>query len=324
MMDTSSRIPRSPAPRLIFLFATLTLTVAATILLCGAIMSDHWEEVYWDREILDRLNVSPRIRWYLDDKVGKLDSAYNNRPRVDEDHRVVQTIGNAPPPPPPPPQQQQSHSVVDAVGVHLINKHNNDKNTAPAPAFIVPMHGGIWTLCVSLTDLEIELLGQVDFPQERCINYLKPDEAHEELRAAWQNRMQNLSISCSLVCLIILGSAVIVGFFGLCRHQISAVLITGVMYLLAAIFALFTLMILYNKRSGQDRNSGGGRVNVNGPEDGVVGGPVDRHILKARRFAFSWSMDFGWGGVTLSALASIAWILLSKIMRFSPIAAMIA
>jgi len=45
--------------------------------------------------------------------------------------------------------------------------------------------------------------------------------------------MQNLSISCSLVCLIILGCAVIVGFFGLCRHQISAVLVTGVMYLLA-------------------------------------------------------------------------------------------
>lgn len=45
--------------------------------------------------------------------------------------------------------------------------------------------------------------------------------------------MQNLSISCSLVCLIILGTAVLIGFFGLCRHQISAVLVTGVMYLLA-------------------------------------------------------------------------------------------
>lgn len=48
--------------------------------------------------------------------------------------------------------------------------------------------------------------------------------------------MQNLSISCSLVCLIILGTAVLIGFFGLCRHQISAVLVTGVMYLLAGEF----------------------------------------------------------------------------------------
>lgn len=45
--------------------------------------------------------------------------------------------------------------------------------------------------------------------------------------------MQNLSISCSLVCLIILGSAALVGAFGVCQRQISAILITGVMYLLA-------------------------------------------------------------------------------------------
>ncbi|KAI8436130.1 hypothetical protein MSG28_004230 [Choristoneura fumiferana] len=40
--------------------------------------------------------------------------------------------------------------------------------------------------------------------------------------------MQNLSISCALVCLIVLGSAALVGAFGVCKHQISAVLVTGV------------------------------------------------------------------------------------------------
>lgn len=45
--------------------------------------------------------------------------------------------------------------------------------------------------------------------------------------------MQNLSISCALVCLIILGSSALVGAFGVLKHQISAVLVTGVMYLLA-------------------------------------------------------------------------------------------
>ncbi|XP_058796592.1 uncharacterized protein LOC131667272 isoform X2 [Phymastichus coffea] len=279
-----SRLPRSPAPRLVFLFATLVLTCAATGLLCAAIMSDHWEEVDWDREALERANVSP-VTWLLDGKVG----------------RIEPTLGGG-------SSQQAKHHVV------------GDRSRAQ-PAFVVPMHGGIWTMCVSLTDEEIELLGRVGFPQERCINYLTPDEAHEEMRAAWQNRMQNLSISCSLVCLIILGAAVFVGFFGLCRHQISAVLVTGVMYLLAATFALFTLTIIHCKRS-QDRANN--RVILDGPEDGVVGGTVDRQLLKARRFVNSWSMDFGWSGVTLSALASLAWILLSKIMRFSPISAMIA
>lgn len=47
--------------------------------------------------------------------------------------------------------------------------------------------------------------------------------------------MQNLSISCALVCLIVLGSAALVGAFGVFQHQISAVLVTGFMYLLAGI-----------------------------------------------------------------------------------------
>lgn len=47
--------------------------------------------------------------------------------------------------------------------------------------------------------------------------------------------MQNLSISCSLVCLIILGSAALIGAFGVCQRQISAILVTGVMYLLAGL-----------------------------------------------------------------------------------------
>ncbi|XP_012271641.1 uncharacterized protein LOC105695009 [Orussus abietinus] len=267
-----SRVPRGPGPRLVFLLATLALTFAATGLLCGAIMSDHWEEVGWDREALARANVS--TTWYLDGRVAMLGPGFQARG----------------------------------------NWHPRRK-----PVFLIPMHGGIWTMCVSLPEEEIRLLGQLGFPQERCINYLSPDEAHEEMRAAWQNRMQNLSISCSLVCLIILGCAVLVGFFGLCRHQISAVLVTGVMYLLAATFALFTLTIIHFKRA-QDR---GARI-VDGPEDGVIGGPVPRVVLKARRFSTSWSMDFGWGGVTLCALASVAWILLSKIMRFSPISTMIA
>ncbi|XP_071568040.1 uncharacterized protein [Temnothorax nylanderi] len=269
----SSRVPRGPASRLVFLFVTLVLTVAATGLLCSAIMSDHWEEISWDKEDLTRANVN--LTWYLNGQVARLESSINHR-----------------------------------------NKHR----VAKSSSFLVPTHGGIWIMCVSLSEEELQLLSQVGFPQKRCANHLTPSEVHEETRGVWQNRMQNLSISCSLVCLIILGCAALIGFFGLCRHQISAVLVTGVMYLLAATFALFTLTIIHFKRA-QDR---GTKPITDGPEDGVIGMPVLRSILKARRVTTAWSMDLGWGGVTLCALASVAWILLSKIMRFSPIAAMIA
>ncbi|CAD6991341.1 unnamed protein product [Ceratitis capitata] len=113
--------------------------------------------------------------------------------------------------------------------------------------------------------------------------------------------MQNLSISCSLVCLIILGSAALVGAFGVCQRQISAILITGVMYLLAALFALFTLMIIHFKRQQ-------GRPMLDSDYDGTVDGIVARPggvaimakpLLGARIFLTSWSLDLGWGGCTV-------------------------
>ncbi|KOB69290.1 Uncharacterized protein OBRU01_17115 [Operophtera brumata] len=102
--------------------------------------------------------------------------------------------------------------------------------------FLVPMNGGIWTMCVSLEEEEISILHRAGFPKEpTCTNYLAEND-EEEPRADWQHRMQNLSISCALVCLIVLGSAALVGAFGVCKHQISAVLVTGVMYLLAGTY----------------------------------------------------------------------------------------
>lgn len=69
--------------------------------------------------------------------------------------------------------------------------------------------------------------------------------------------MQNLSISCALVCLIILGSAALVGSFGICQRQISAILVTGVMYLLAGnsrscrwFFNLITILFSKNFPNG--------------------------------------------------------------------------
>ena len=74
-------------------------------MLCAAIMSDHWEEVGWNREALSQTNINPT--WYLDGKV----------------------------------------AMLEPLPGHGSFFHHFQKK----PAFLVPMHGGIWTLCVSLT-----------------------------------------------------------------------------------------------------------------------------------------------------------------------------
>ena len=110
------------------------------------------------------------------------------------------------------------------------------------------------------------------FPnREQCVNHMSINDNsrnNEETRPDWQhsklsvkyfwtfNRkslnsnkgMQNLSISCALVCLIILGSAALVGTFGICQRQVSAVLVTGVMYLLAGNFKSFSKMYYIFKK----------------------------------------------------------------------------
>ncbi|XP_063618957.1 uncharacterized protein LOC134791745 [Cydia splendana] len=187
--------------------------------------------------------------------------------------------------------------------------------------FLVPMNGGIWTMCVSLEEEEVSILSRAGFPtQPVCTNYLA-DSEDDEPRADWQHRMQNLSISCALVCLIVLGSAALVGAFGVCKHQISAVLVTGVMYLLAGLFAMFTLMIIHFKRVQRTSTRG---VHGDGTGDGVVGPQAPAYpLLAAREFSTAWSLDLGWGGVVLATTTSLLWILLSKIMRYNPLSAML-
>ena len=98
-------------------------------------MSDHWEEVYWDREALDKMNIS-NIHWYLNDKVAKLESRH---PVEDvNNHNYMNNNNN-------------NHR-------HLVKSDNNDgakDKKKNHNSFLVPMHGGIWTLCVSLAGKSI-------------------------------------------------------------------------------------------------------------------------------------------------------------------------
>lgn len=69
-------------------------------MLCAAIMTDHWEEVTWDKDTLENLaNSTLRLQWLLDNTVARV----------------------------------STNDIKDR-----------------SKAFLIPMHGGIWTLCVSL------------------------------------------------------------------------------------------------------------------------------------------------------------------------------
>lgn len=73
--NTSCQTP----PPVIFLFVTLLFTVSATGFLSFAVMSDHWEIIKWDRNLLEHLaNKSIQktsLQWHLDDRVARISFA---------------------------------------------------------------------------------------------------------------------------------------------------------------------------------------------------------------------------------------------------------
>lgn len=92
-----------------------------------------------------------------------------------------------------------------------------------------------------------------------------------------------------------------------------------------ALFAIFTLMIIHFKRH-QPRPLTDADFEF-GTFEGLIARRGDariaQHLLDARLFVTSWSLQLGWAGVLLCGITYILWIMLSKIMRYNPILALL-
>lgn len=72
---------------------------------------------------------------------------------------------------------------------HIDDEHNRHRRGG---VFMVPMHGGIWTMCVDLTDEELRQLGKKGFPRVgKCLNYLAINSI-EESRIDFSHETQPL------------------------------------------------------------------------------------------------------------------------------------
>ncbi|GAB6020456.1 hypothetical protein CHUAL_014117 [Chamberlinius hualienensis] len=173
--------------------------------------------------------------------------------------------------------------------------------------FLVPMYGGVWTICINLNDKERGELEAYGYENAACRQYLSPEYTSiVDGPNDWMTRMQNLSISCAMVCLILLAASTLLGLFGLCKRQISAVLITGVIYILAAVFCTFTLSIMHFKRKTSK-------------DCGLVDPIIPDRYQVAQLLSTGWSLAIGWVSVALCILTAFLWYILSKILRYGPI-----
>ncbi|XP_046652487.1 uncharacterized protein LOC124343263 [Daphnia pulicaria] len=206
-------------------------------------------------------------------------------------------------------------------GTHRRKKRAGSTRRRPDSLFyLIPLHGGIWHLCVDLQNDQLRMLQEMGLDRDACTEYLATSGAlaasgvendafrvtSNYLNHHVQSKMHNLSISCAMVCVILLASAALLGTFGIMKRQISAVLITGVMYILAALFAVFSLVIMHCKRNSRRET---------GFVDDPLVNPVEYN--EARIFSNSWSMLLGWAGSAVIFVASIFWLFLAKVMRYN-------
>ncbi|KAH8419137.1 hypothetical protein KR222_006634, partial [Zaprionus bogoriensis] len=154
-------------PPVLFLFVTLLMTTSATAMLCAAIMTDHWEHVTWDRNSLDRYSNRSglHLEWLLDEKVAVL--------KPDKRGRRASSL-----------LDYSSHPIFPFTADHRFRRDS---------VFLVPMHGGIWTLCIDLPMQQLqELRRNPKFPRGAppCVNYLAGSMENargEEQRNDWQH-----------------------------------------------------------------------------------------------------------------------------------------
>lgn len=249
------------------LVVTVTVTLVTTLLMGITVLSDNWEIILYSRT-------------------------------------MVETIVKV----------NQTNTTVEELfeGKTFVVTQWTNTSTAKQRDFLIQLHGGLWSFCWDLSEIEAAQLEELypNVTSPRCLDNLKEQEKYVDDSPfgtdSRQIRMQNLCISCSLVCLIILLAGLVVFWIGLIERQVPPVFVVSVLYLLAAVFAIFSLAIARHRRQS------------NGPDCGMLDDQIDNIFIPARSFLTSWSVHLGWVGVAFCFLSAFCVFILSKLMRNSP------
>ncbi|XP_054707764.1 uncharacterized protein LOC129217482 [Uloborus diversus] len=187
---------------------------------------------------------------------------------------------------------------------HATGDNNRSGVVRKKVFYLLPAHGGVNKLCVDISEPIRERMKTDGQKSENCISYLSNEKVIS--KDSWLDRMRNLAMSCAIVSLILLGCSAPLGILGIFKKQISTIMVTGVMYILAAVFGIFNLVFMRFKRVKPDGFYTSTVFDKGIPED----------YMKTRIFTVGWPPSIEWAGLCLCLIASLFWLMLAKIFRF--------
>ncbi|XP_052784288.1 uncharacterized protein LOC128220072 [Mya arenaria] len=179
--------------------------------------------------------------------------------------------------------------------------------------YLFNTYSGVWRMCDALSDesrQRLRTLTQNDV--NRCFTFVTQyDEETSELPDMMKSigRMQNSAASCFIVSVIDLVAAAAVGTFAIIQKQVSACMVTGVLYCMAGLFSIFGLTIFHTKMYYEMYQCYNFEIDLNDLSE------LPDPACAARIVSIGWAIPLSWVGVIMSLTAFGLWIFVTRAFR---------
>ncbi|KAK7003844.1 hypothetical protein BgiMline_005327 [Biomphalaria glabrata] len=205
----------------------------------------------------------------------------------------------------------QSCQIVTVLEHPLVYRYDSSSKEGNWSTYLYALQSGLWSICNSLpADWRSDILSRPrsNFAGKECFTFVtdyNEDEVDSMLTDETKqlSRLQNSAASCYIVVLIDLSAATVVGVISLARKQVASSMVTGVLYLMAALFGVFGLS-MFHTRNYYEKTFCYALDKVPSP------------ICKSRVISLGYAVALAWVGVLLCCLSSFLWLSVSKALRF--------
>ncbi|KAK3777524.1 hypothetical protein RRG08_044814 [Elysia crispata] len=255
------------SPLLILFTCALSVGLVATLIVLVAVAGDAWETSTFSHDVIVSINNSCTFGTQVECRI----------------------------------HQMSSKPVLYRYDDYVDNQPSNKSY------FLYTTNSGLWRTCDSLTDDLRERMqwSESNFNGRQCFTFVTDyDEDSENLSHGSKQiaRLQNSAASCYIVVVIDLTSAAIVGIIGLANKQVASCMVTGVLYLMAALFCVFGLSMFHTKDHYEKYQC-------------YALDEIPPRVCPARDVSLGYAVPLAWVGVIACGIACVIWLCVSRALR---------
>lgn len=194
----------------------------------------------------------------------------------------------------------------------LLEKTNTQTSANGTPQvtnyYLYKTISGVWRMCNHLSASSLSVVSTaLGEPVNSCYTFVTEYDEENRVLPDWMKSiggMHNSAASCFIVSLIDLSAAVAVGTFAIIQKQVSACMVTGVLYCMAGLFSVFGLTIFHTKMYYETYQC------YSFDREKLPGLACD-----ARQVEIGWAIPMLWVGVVMCVIAFGLWIFVTRAFR---------